>query len=1185
MDLFISNLDSHATKEQLKHLLTPVLQRFQIEVFDLRKRNDKPFAFLAIADALKAQKLLIYAAQHETLLISSSGKYARFGVSNRPTDPQLFRVLQKEEKDLKSRQAWQKMTKQDLEKKPVAEDDQSLSITTLECGRWETTTGKPIFMPYWLTDCGGSLARDSKSLLITLKTSQSQEHTLVMDLFSIQALCFCKIGNLDTVTFTLTLAPRFLETESSTPEQQLTNLLSSLGRDIMHKRSNPSYRVGGLPGTSKAMTGSCLSYRLTFPESVTGLKNAIQRLTSFRLPLTKTPDIITRPQVDPFRKQVAQLNSIILRYHCSFRWKFQIQGLWMNGLLSPNEVRLMMPAMRDLRKRAGEEALIRILKRLALQLPIPDPSTNLRSGGLEGALTTMRQQEEYLIDGDLEEEEEQASREEMSIHKVVVTPAGVYTAGPEPMAANRILRQYRAHSDCFLRVLFADESEERLEFDRGFSNERILQDRFLTILLKGLDIAGEHYDFLGFSHSSLRSQTCWFMRAFVHEGSLLFANQLIRQLGDFSSIRCPAKCAARIGQAFSETTIAVKVDPKIVRIEDDVRAGQYMFTDGCGTISREAWRMLRGSNTVKKQPTSYQIRYKGKRNCCNKALTNNILGAKGMLSLDTRLSGRQIVLRKSMVKFDGSPSNDIEICGSNVRPLDFKLNRPVIKILEDLGIPAGIFETLQEHAIEKLRQSACSTKSAIEFLSHRLVESSSGLPALLKCLRELRIDITEDVFLREILGALLQEELRQIKYRGRILVPDGKTLYGISDETGFLKMGQVFVTFSLDHSKSQSHIIGRVAVTRSPALHPGDVQTAEAITPPEGSSLWDLQNCIVFSQRGSRDLPSMLSGGDLDGDLYNVIWDEGLVPESVEVPAAYLPAQAVDIGRKVTSDDMSGFFIDFMQNDQLGRIATLHQVFADLESTRSETCLLLAELHSTAVDFSKSGVPVDIKQIPKAPRFRPDFMAPSASTKVEKGIQRPVEMELPAIDLPYRYYESDRVLGKLYRAVDEDVFFRELEDDASSMFSREAAQTTLGEILEWVETNVDTDIMEDYAETAIEARNYYENTMLDYMSRYTVHRNDPLTEKEVFTGVILGRSGKASRYQQEQSEHMKSCFNWELRDLKSWMQKQANGDEDNFVCLAAACLDHAVNHQSEVDGKLNSFGWVVAAMCVPALVG
>lgn len=178
------------------------------------------------------------------------------------------------------------------------------------------------------------------------------------------------------------------------------------------------------------------------------------------------------------------------------------------------------------------------------------------------------------------------------------------------------------------------------------------------------------------------------------------------------------------------------------------------------------------------------------------------------------------------------------------------------------------------------------------------------------------------------------------------------------DETGLLKEGQIYC--SMHNDNGPFILTGDVVITRCPALHPGDVQVVEAVDVPEESSLRALHNCIVFSQYGERDLPSQLSGGDLDGDLYNVIYDQTLFPSRMVEPAAYPPVQPVDIGREVERSDMAEFFIRFMQNDALGRIATLHMTLADHHEhgTFDKDCLILADLHSSAVDFSKSGVPV-----------------------------------------------------------------------------------------------------------------------------------------------------------------------------------------------------------------------------------
>ena len=107
------------------------------------------------------------------------------------------------------------------------------------------------------------------------------------------------------------------------------------------------------------------------------------------------------------------------------------------------------------------------------------------------------------------------------------------------------------------------------------------------------------------------------------------------------------------------------------------------------------------------------------------------------------------------------------------------------------------------------------------------------------------------------------------------------------DETGVLKEGEVYISIQRNDNngnlKREIIVNDRVVVTRAPALHPGDVQLAKAVDVPPCSPLRDLRNCIVFSQHGARDLPSQLSGGDLDGDLFHVIYDERLVPPQLSL--------------------------------------------------------------------------------------------------------------------------------------------------------------------------------------------------------------------------------------------------------------------------------------------------------------
>ena len=61
-----------------------------------------------------------------------------------------------------------------------------------------------------------------------------------------------------------------------------------------------------------------------------------------------------------------------------------------------------------------------------------------------------------------------------------------------------------------------------------------------------------------------------------------------------------------------------------------------------------------------------------------------------------------------MIKFEGTNVSDIEICGSALKPLPMFLNRPLIKILEDLGVEQDAFLALQTTAVDKLRATTLS---------------------------------------------------------------------------------------------------------------------------------------------------------------------------------------------------------------------------------------------------------------------------------------------------------------------------------------------------------------------------------------------------------------------------------------------------------------------------------------------
>lgn len=60
-----------------------------------------------------------------------------------------------------------------------------------------------------------------------------------------------------------------------------------------------------------------------------------------------------------------------------------------------------------------------------------------------------------------------------------------------------------------------------------------------------------------------------------------------------------------------------------------------------------------------------------------------------MVCLDPRLQGRQLVLRRSMVKFECLSNRKLEVIKWSA-PMNMFLNRPLIAILEHHGIKADV---------------------------------------------------------------------------------------------------------------------------------------------------------------------------------------------------------------------------------------------------------------------------------------------------------------------------------------------------------------------------------------------------------------------------------------------------------------------------------------------------------------
>ncbi|PHH87352.1 hypothetical protein CDD83_8988 [Cordyceps sp. RAO-2017] len=573
------------------------------------------------------------------------------------------------------------------------------------------------------------------------------------------------------------------------------------------------------------------------------------------------------------------------------------------------------------------------------------------------------------------------------IRKAIITPTAIRYNSPAVEASNRVVRKYNHLQDRFLRVQFVEEAEQgRIAFNYR-NNDEIFR-RMLRVLFNGIRIGDRLYEFLGFGNSQLRECGAYFFCPTEHTS----CDDIRGWMGNFSHIRVVAKYAARLGQCFSSTReIRGIFTPKTRRIPDVERNG-FVFTDGVGIISPFLARLViqEMALDVLDEPTAFQFR---------------MGGCKGVLAVWPQAKGMEVLVRDSQKKFT-AVFNGLEIIKC-AKYSTATLNRQTIPILECLGVPKSAFVALLDHQIREYESAMKDNSVAVSLLTKFVDENQSTLilAELLKA--GFRSDSVQEPFTVNLMNLWRSWTLKLLKEKARINIDKSAFVLGCVDETHTLrghskategssdndvnKLPQIFLQLTDPARCDQTIIIkGLCAIGRNPSLHPGDIRVVQAVDNPK---LRHLKDVVVFPSKGDRPVPSMLAGGDLDGDDYFVIWDPNLIPREWNYsPMEYSAPKPKKISRDVNIDDVRDFFVEYMKSDVLGQIAHAHVAYADSQGPKSQRCVQLAGLHSEAVDFPKTGKPAEIGSKLQPERW-PHFM--------EKR----------------RWYESKRALGVIYDKV------------------------------------------------------------------------------------------------------------------------------------------------------------------------
>ncbi|KAJ4374237.1 hypothetical protein N0V83_002978 [Neocucurbitaria cava] len=579
----------------------------------------------------------------------------------------------------------------------------------------------------------------------------------------------------------------------------------------------------------------------------------------------------------------------------------------------------------------------------------------------------------------------------------IITPTMIHVVSPIMETSNRITRKYAADADRFLRVKFSDEKTEGVL--RNMPNDRAeaVFDRVRRAMTHGIVVAGRFYEFLAFGNSQFREHGAYFYAPTSSKS----ADDIRLSLGQFNHIKTVAKFGARLGQCFS-TTRAMRVNVKVQEIPDVERNG-YNFTDGVGKLSsflaKMAAQELGLANPFDDPPSLFQFR---------------LGGCKGVLALDPNIPGHEVHIRPSQHKFEAEFAG-LEIIRSSALATPF-FNRQIIMVLSNLGVPDHVFIRRQQDMVNDYEQAMTKEDIALRKLRKHIDMNQTTLTMAGMVLDGFMK--ARDPFIMSLLKLWRACTIKNLKEKARIAIEDGAFVLGCVDETSTLKghlddpqsrldatrneklatLPEIFLQVDDTSRKGYYTIVEGVCIlARNPSLHPGDLRVVRAVDVP---ALRHLKNVVVLPQTGDRDLANMCSGGDLDGDDYMVLWDEDLLPEIINVPPMdFTPDKPIETDKPITIADISAFFVTYMKNDSLGQIAHAHLAQADLneDGVSDHICLNLANLHSQAVDYPKSGIPAVMDRDLRPHRW-PHFME-------KKHIAES------------RIYKSRKILGMLYDQV------------------------------------------------------------------------------------------------------------------------------------------------------------------------
>ena len=584
------------------------------------------------------------------------------------------------------------------------------------------------------------------------------------------------------------------------------------------------------------------------------------------------------------------------------------------------------------------------------------------------------------------------------ISRVVVTPSRIVCKPGILMKSSRLMRLFALRHK-LVYVTFRDEDGQPLysRFE-GRCCSMLEPSGITSWQLQGLELR-----LLVCSASQMREQTAVFVASDSQEEVERMHSELIKNKEQFKGQMF--KYMSRMGLfCTSESPVLDVVPGDWETIEDSLTADKTkVLTDGSGFIDRELLLQISKEHPSVVPPgcCAIQIRHSGNKG----VLVASPMNRPGR---DAISPGKKVAMRRSMVKFESDHGHLCVVKAAVYHRL--RLNRDILNLLFSVAGSGAEGDDWDAYPVVNAMQDEELSRLAMVLIDHQtarleLVEHTAFDRRDLKLLEQCAEVFTNERHFCRLLRHIYDYKIKHLRAKTHIPVELGALLMGIPDPFGILDDGEIFLQIrktdvgtAHDDQSTAEVITGSVLLYRNPLLHPGDTRVLNAVDLADKGDLGaelksQYVNVVVFPARDGvteRCIPSECSGGDLDGDMFSVIWDPRLVPPPrCEMEAFDYEAHAAESkeSNPEPPDLSSAETISLsMTNACLGKLARMHLAVSDIQEhgARDALAIKLAEQQSLAVDFPKTGVapvvPEAAKKLVKE-NGHPDFM----ETKNKQG--------------------------------------------------------------------------------------------------------------------------------------------------------------------------------------------------------